>query len=99
MQLTLTSAARQDVADAALWYANQRRGLEEDFIEAIDDELAKVATNPEVFSFVYGKLRLAPVRRFPYNVIYEIASDEIKVFAVMHASRNPGIWLRRAQKR
>ncbi len=40
-------------------------------------------------------MRRALVRRFPYEVLYEIEEDEIVVYAVYHCARDPKGWKRR----
>lgn len=38
---------------------------------------------------IYRRLVL---KRFPFNIIYRILSDEIRVIAVAHQNRKPGYW-------
>jgi plasmid stabilization system protein ParE len=90
--LALSDDAKNYVAEAAVWYAQQRVGLEDDFLQEIAVTLARIEANPEAFSYIHGNLRHAIARRFPYIVIYEVTSVEISVIAVMHGSRNPKSW-------
>jgi hypothetical protein len=32
------------------------------------------------------------LNRFPYAILYRIASDEVQIVAVMHLHRRPGYW-------
>ncbi len=41
---------------------------------------------------VYGDVRKAVVRRFPYVVLYREDAAEVVVIAVFHTSRDPSIW-------
>jgi len=93
--LRLSDAARQDMVDAALWYAQQRRGLEDNFIREVEDMLFRIASHPEMFPCVHGDLHRALVRRFPYSVIFVNDADSIGVIAIVHTSRDPSVWKRR----
>jgi plasmid stabilization system protein ParE len=93
--LDLSPAAKLDVAEAACWYADQRLGLDDEFLAAVEELLQRISENPDVFSFVHRELRRAVMRRFPYTIIYETVKDRVTVIAVMHASRDPAQWRQR----
>jgi len=40
-------------------------------------------------------MRRALVRRFPYEILYEIENDEIIIYAIYHCARDPEVWKRR----
>jgi toxin ParE1/3/4 len=85
----LNPGAEDDTEQAYNWYEDQRKGLGEEFLV----ELESIYRNMENFPRAFGKLtkiyRRAPLKRFPYLVIYEIKRKEIIVYAVFHMSRNP----------
>lgn len=45
---------------------------------------------------IYGDIRRAVTRHFPFGVFYLTEDDAIVVIAVMHASRDPARWQERA---
>jgi plasmid stabilization system protein ParE len=44
---------------------------------------------------VHKQVRMALVRRFPYLVFYTPEANQITVFFVFHAARDPRMWKRR----
>lgn len=88
-RLVLSLAASCDIFDAATWYEDQRLGLGEEFLLAVEATLEQILTQPEMFSFVERDIRRAMVRRFPFGVFYSMESDHLGVIGVLHASRDP----------
>jgi plasmid stabilization system protein ParE len=89
MIIRFTPEADAELAEARQWYARQREDLDIEFMERIDDALSRIARNPNLYPIVYGTLRRAVVRRFPFAVFYEVTADEIQVIAVFHSRRDP----------
>ena len=58
----------RDLAGAYGWYEEQRAGLGEEFIAAVDATFDAVERFPEAFRRVHGDVRRANVSRFPYAV-------------------------------
>ena len=57
--------ARQDFDEAADWYEEQRQGLREEFIYAVDATLARIKSSPLAFPIVTRLMvRRAVVDRF-----------------------------------
>ena len=80
--------AEEEFKEAILWYGNQQRGLEIDFIRCIDDAIQKIKRNPSLYSIEFENYRKKVVRRFPFKIIYEIIDDHIYILAVFHSRRN-----------
>lgn len=62
--------ALEEYRDAALRYAEQRAGLGEDFIQAVETAMAVVRANPDKFQPVGDGLRIYRLKRFPYFLFY-----------------------------
>lgn len=92
LPLVFRPAARFEFDEAAAWYEEQRPGLGEDFVAAIDQVLNVIAEQPNRYPLVEGDVREAPVSRFPYCVYYRATADRIVVLAVFHSARDPAIW-------
>ncbi len=86
------SAALQELADASLWYENERPGLGEEFVEAVDLLLAGVQSNPQFFREVLPPIRRVLMKRFPYLVFFYEGNGQIVVLSIHHAKRNPAVW-------
>jgi plasmid stabilization system protein ParE len=94
--LTFRDDARAEFDEAHDWYEDQEPGLGDRFSEHVQEVLDRIAANPELHQVVHKDIRRGIVRDFPYTVYYRVLLDEIRVIAVFHGSRNPGIWQSRS---
>jgi toxin ParE1/3/4 len=97
VRLIVSPEAAQDVEDAYGWYECRRAGLGEDFLSAVDACIHAICRDPEICEKVHEDYRRGLVRRFPYAVFYEYASDTVTVYCVFHTSRDPQKWRERLQ--
>lgn len=67
------------------------------FIDEAYRVLRVVTASPLMGSAFDGRFRQYALRRFPYKVFYEVATSEVRVFAVAHHRRRPGYWMQRAK--
>lgn len=95
MTLRILRAAQKEAEQAAEWYEDKRPGLGEDFLQELDAVYVNVEEHPHrplrisLPAFEGREFHRALRRRFPYNVIYEVADKEIVVVAIAHARRKP----------
>ena len=92
--------AADEAEAAAAWYEQERQGLGEEFVEAIEaaidvieDGFLPLSPMPGV-SGAQGAKRLI-LRRFPYDIVIVDRADERIVVAIAHHSRKPGYWRNR----
>ena len=85
----LTLDAKSDLREACRWYRRQVPGLDREFLRCFEVCLASVDRYPESQPIVHGRLRRAPLRRFPYAVFYFLRADMLVVVAVLHTYRDP----------
>jgi plasmid stabilization system protein ParE len=84
------------LAAAVGWYEDRRAGLGAEFYDAIARTMNRIAEMPEAGSpFRDLKARRMLVAGFPYQVVYRIDSDDIRVIAFAHLKRRPGFWRHR----
>lgn len=95
LRLHVRSEAEQDLEDAAAWYAEQRPGLGQEFLDETLRSFQQIAEQPRLYPIVHRDTRRALIHRFPFGVFYRIEPDFIVVVAVMHGSRDPQRWKRR----
>jgi plasmid stabilization system protein ParE len=87
-----SSAAEQEVADAAVWYEDHQAGLGEQFLISTENAANAAATSPELYARVHGRLRRVLVHRFPYALIVRESNDELFVVACYHLHRDAKVW-------
>jgi hypothetical protein len=89
--------AGEELFAAAAWYDDQRPGLGDEFLSAIDDVLGRVAVAP--LSYPQDRFderaRRALVARFPFAIVFVVQDGEIRVIAFVHAKRLPDYWTKR----
>jgi plasmid stabilization system protein ParE len=89
--------AAEELDQAVSWYESRRPGLGHELLVAVDDCLDFVGRWPGSGSLVPGlpheiAARRAPVRRFPYYVVYLETDSAIRILAFAHNRRRPGYW-------
>jgi plasmid stabilization system protein ParE len=100
MKLIVRSAANLDIVAAAEFYERKRLGLGREFFREVDAIFSVFRRQPYIGQAIEGDpgLRGFPLKRFPYQVIYRLRNNEIKVLAVTHQRRQPEIWRYRIQE-
>ena len=88
--------AEADLEDAARWYNDERAGLAERFFTDADQTFARIRERPFQFPTVAGEVRRALLHTFPYAVYFRVFDEIVVVVAVLHLTRNPKVWRRRA---
>ena len=94
--LVLRRKARIDFDEAFDWYEQQRAGLGVRFAERVQWVFESISAMPELHAPIFGDVRRALVRTFPYSVFYRIRGGRVVVLAVFHNKRDPKIWQSRA---
>ena len=95
MKARLTPEADNDAQQAIRWYDERDSELGDDFLRKVIDCITSIEQNPQQFPVVHRQMRRALVRRFPYEILYEIENDEIIIYAIYHCARDPEVWQRR----
>jgi toxin ParE1/3/4 len=90
--------ATRELRAAFGWYARRRPAAARRFRRAVDDMVQRIASAAEQGTPYRHIFRWLPLRRFPYLLYYEIRDPQpVLVYAVAHAARRPGYWLRRTR--
>jgi plasmid stabilization system protein ParE len=69
----------------------EKEGLGTDFLAAISDQLRLIEQHPYQYALRYKDLRAALLSKFPYLIYYRVIEQTIRVLAVLHTKRNPGL--------
>lgn len=87
-----------DLDHALKYYSDISQRLEDDFWAEFQTALEKIQTGPERFHFdTSSKLRRFNLKQFPYNILYRIYDDRIRIQVIRHNQRNRSFGLRRKQ--
>ncbi len=96
-QIVYHPIAEKEFLDSISWYEENRTGLSVDFIFEIEKVLSHIEDNPLLYSIKKLKYREAPVKKFPYIIVYKINSkqNQVIVLSVFHTSRKASIKYKR----
>ena len=87
--------ADAEVTDAAQYYEVRKAGLGSDLIREVERALDHILTNPEASQQIGRQMRRKHLLRFPYNLIYVVYPDRIRILACAHQKRRPFYWRKR----
>jgi len=96
LRVHLRPEAEQDLEAAAGWYEAQQPGLGQRFYDEVLRGIESIRARPTMYPSVGRGARRALIGRFPYGLYYLVEADSIVIVAVMHGSRSPRRWKRRA---
>jgi len=87
--------ADQELSAAALFYHQQAPGLGGEFLDEVEHVEQFLVSFPLAGRTLRGSIRRFNLRRFPYDLIYEVQSDQLWILAVAHQRRKPEYWVAR----
>jgi toxin ParE1/3/4 len=94
-QVSHHELAELELNDAADFYESRQPGLGRLFILEAQQAVLQIGVNPEAAGVVSGAVRRKVMKRFPYNVIYSLAGDTIRILAIASQKRRPFYWRNR----
>ena len=100
MNCHLSEFAEEDLRAIADRYAHVSRALKGDFLYEVSRSFALLSANPYLGQRMTDGFRRMPLRRFPYNVVYQVeeSARQVSVVAISHQSRRPGYRQNRIQE-
>lgn len=94
-ELVFHPDADAEITEAAQYYEVHKPGLGSDFLGEIERGIHLISTNPEASQRIARRVRRKLLWRFPYNLIYAVYSDRIRIVACAHQKRRPFYWRKR----
>lgn len=88
-KLRLEPEAIEDLARSYEYYESQKEGLGEEFANEVKNKIIQIVNKPDSYSMFYKETRKAPIKRFPFNLLYIIREKFISVIGIWHKSRAP----------
>lgn len=80
-----------DILDITEWYNNEVSDVDSRFQNQVKHQISSLKTKAKSYGTKYHDVRCMLIKNFPYPVHYVIEDQTttVKVFAVIHTSRNP----------
>ena len=94
-RISFHPSADAEVTEAVQYYETRSPGLGSDLLAEVRRALHLISTNPESCQQIGRRVRRRPLWRFPYNLIYAVYPDRIRVVAFAHQKRRPFYWRKR----
>ncbi len=91
MRVRILKQAEHDLEEGHAFYDSQQAGLGDYFLDSMSAEIDSLVVYAGVHRVVFGSHRLLG-RIFPYAVYYDVAGDEVLVWAVVDCRRDPA-WI------
>ena len=86
-RVIFTPEADDDVAGSYDWYESREPGLGEDFLRSVEACVRGIQRHPEMYPAAIDEFRRAPIRRFPFEIFYELTVDSITIYSVFPAHK------------
>jgi toxin ParE1/3/4 len=87
-----------DLAEAADWYDMRERGVGDRFLAAMRKLMETIGERPHSFAPEGRHVRVAFAKPFPYKIYYLDTPESVRIFAVLHAARDPDVWRARVPR-
>jgi hypothetical protein len=81
--------ALKDISETAEWYNLQQEGLRQKFFDDLDELISYLEMNPYLSRKHRGNIHQAPMKRFPYVVLFRVESKQVVIFSVFNCYQNP----------
>jgi toxin ParE1/3/4 len=94
-QVDVHPEAVAEAQAAAQWYRERSASAAHAFLAELDRAIEKIAEDPAIWPRYVGGTQRFLLKRFPFSVVYRLASNRIEVVAIAHGRRKPGYWKRR----
>jgi plasmid stabilization system protein ParE len=80
--------AVKQIKDIYFYYEGCAEGLGEKFLDAWETAVKYAEFNPNGFQEKYKSFRQAPIKNFPYVIMFEIDKTSVIVYSILHTSRD-----------
>lgn len=77
-----------DFRSAFGWYEDECPGLGLEFAAEFRHAYHKLRQGPLLYAVRFARVRRLNLDRFPYGIFYLVRREEVRVLAVLHASRD-----------
>ena len=93
--ITLHPDVDAEITEAVRYYESREPGLGLDLLGEVEQAFDQIMANPEACQRIAKRVRRKSLWRFPYNMMYAIYPDKIRVVAFAHQKRRPFYWRKR----
>jgi hypothetical protein len=77
---------------AVEYYEQCQSGLGLEFAEEVYAAIARITEYPDAWTPLSKNTRRCLINRFPYGVIYQVKTNDLRIIAIANLQRRPGYW-------
>ena len=81
--------AKFEIDEALVWYAFRNLELRNELLNEINLIFEYLLLDPFIFKKTKKNYRQAPLKRFPYLIIYQIIENKILIQSIFNTHQNP----------
>ena len=97
LRLDVHEDADLEMNEAAAYYDRESASLGDVFLDAVAVGFKRIREHPESGPELRGGARKLVLPKFPFTIIYLVATDHIRVLAIAHQRKRPFYWQSRAE--
>jgi toxin ParE1/3/4 len=95
MRIKLEPPASDELSDAASYFARDSLHAADAFMSEFAAATHLLMRHPRIGTPLGDDVRRLLLKKFPYQLIYRVLADEIRIYAVAHLKRRPHYWTSR----
>jgi toxin ParE2 len=95
MRVRILPLAGAELLEATAYYRDQSGQIAQRFLDDVERAIGLLEQFPRIGAPMGDNARRMNLKTFPYQFIYRVEGDEIRVYAVAHLKRRPGYWRQR----
>ena len=84
--------ADAELEAATFFYENRSDGLGDDLLYDFERTIQCIVAAPTRYRKICDQIRQIRLRRFPFNIVYEVSENIIYILAFAHLRRRPFYW-------
>jgi plasmid stabilization system protein ParE len=98
MRVRFEPEAAEELAEATAYLTDQSARAAEGFLADVAAAAKLLLQFPGAGSPLRGNFRRLLLKTFPYQLIYRVVEEDIRIYAVAHLKRRPGYWQKRLRQ-
>lgn len=91
-RISFHEAAEREIIAAAGSYESERPALSGAFIDELERAIQQILMHPLSCQVVNRTVRRKVLKRFPFNIMYSVKPDTIRILAIANQKRRPFYW-------
>lgn len=91
-RISFHEAAELEIIDAVSFFQSERPELGAALIDEIERAIHQILTHRFSCQLVNRTVRRKVLRRFPYNIMYSVKPESIRILAIASQRRRPFYW-------